>query len=68
MPAPEALAAADGSRRESRSPPSPCGGPEAAILLGATIQYQISEVADRNVGVVASVRKHFLPPVEPKKP
>src|SRR6185503_14957974 len=31
-------------------------GPEAAILLGATIQYQISEVADRNVGVVASVR------------
>jgi amidase len=42
-------------------------GPEAAILLGATIQYQISEVADRNVGVVASIRKRFLPPVEPKK-
>ena len=42
-------------------------GPEAAILLGATIQYQISEVADRNVGIVASIRKRFLPPVEPKK-
>ena len=44
-------------------------GPEAAILLGATIQYQISEVADRNVGVVAKIRKQFLPKVEaPKKP
>jgi len=43
-------------------------GPEAAILLGATIQYQISEVADRNVGVVAKVRKQFLPKAEPKKP
>ena len=44
-------------------------GPEAAILLGATIQYQISEVADRNVGVVAKVRKQFLPkPAPPKKP
>ena len=42
-------------------------GPEAAILLGATIQYQISEVADRNVGIVASIRKSFLPPVERKK-
>jgi acetamidase/formamidase len=42
-------------------------GSEAAILLGATIQYQISEVADRNVGVVASIRKRFLPLVEPKK-
>ena len=43
-------------------------GPEAAILLGATIQYQISEVADRNVGVVAKIRKAFLPRPEPKKP
>ena len=42
-------------------------GPEAAILLGATIQYQISEVADRNVGVVAKIRKQFLPKPEPKK-
>jgi acetamidase/formamidase len=36
-------------------------GAEAAILLGPTIEYQISEVADRNVGVVAKVRKRFLP-------
>jgi amidase len=36
-------------------------GPEAAILLGATIQYQISEVADRNVGVVAKFSKRHLP-------
>ena len=43
-------------------------GPEAAILLGATIQYQISEVADRNVGVVAKVRKQFLPKADSKKP
>jgi acetamidase/formamidase len=42
-------------------------GPEAAILLGATIQYQISEVADRNVGIVASIRKRFLPAPGPKK-
>jgi acetamidase/formamidase len=42
-------------------------GPEAAILLGATIQYQISEVADRNVGVVAKIRKQFLPRPEPAK-
>ena len=35
--------------------------PESAILLGATIEYQISEVADRNVGVVAKVRKKYLP-------
>jgi acetamidase/formamidase len=42
-------------------------GPEAAILLGATIQYQISEVADRNVGVVAKIRKQFLPRPEAAK-
>ena len=42
-------------------------GQEAAILLGATIQYQISEVADRNVGIVAKIRKQFLPPKEPKE-
>ena len=43
-------------------------GPEAAILLGATIRYQISEVADRNVGVVAKIEKRFLPAPEEKKP
>jgi hypothetical protein len=35
-----------------------------AILLGATIQYQISEVADRNVGIVAKIRKQYLPKAE----
>ena len=43
-------------------------GPEAAILLGATIRYQISEVADRNVGVVAKVEKRFLRAPQPTKP
>jgi len=37
-------------------------GPEAAILLGATVEYKISEVADRNAGVVAKIRRKFLPP------
>lgn len=41
-------------------------GPETAILLGATIEYQISEVADRNVGVVAKIRKKYLPSPEPR--
>jgi acetamidase/formamidase len=36
---------------------------EAAVLLGAVIEYQISEVADRNVGVVAKIRKKYLPSV-----
>jgi amidase len=47
-------------------------GPEAAILLGATIEYEISEVADRNAGIVAKVRKKYLPASAPagveKKP
>jgi acetamidase/formamidase len=36
-------------------------GKETAILLGAVVEYQISEVADRNVGIVAKVRKRYLP-------
>lgn len=43
-------------------------GPETAILLGATVEYQISEVADRNVGVVAKVRKKYLPAAETTPP
>jgi acetamidase/formamidase len=46
-------------------------GPEAAILLGATVEYEVSEVADRNAGIVAKVRKSYLPPVAnaaPAKP
>ncbi len=42
-------------------------GPEAAILLGATVEYEISEVADRNAGVVAKIAKKYLPPPAPKK-
>jgi amidase len=33
---------------------------EAAIVLGTSIEYTISEVADRNVGVVAKIRKSSL--------
>jgi hypothetical protein len=31
------------------------------MLLGPTVEYKISEVADRNAGVVAMVKKKFLP-------
>jgi amidase len=34
---------------------------EAASVLGTSIEYKISEVADRNVGVVAKIRKSSLP-------
>jgi acetamidase/formamidase len=43
-------------------------GPETAILLGATIEYRIAEVADRNVGVVARIRKDRIPPAPPAPP
>ncbi len=42
-------------------------GPEAAILLGATVEYRVSEVADRNAGVVAKIAKKYLPPPAPPK-
>jgi len=38
---------------------------ELAIVLGSSIEYTISEVADRNAGVVAKIRKdrlNFTPP------
>jgi acetamidase/formamidase len=35
-------------------------GAEAAMVLGTSIEYNISEVADRNVGVVAKIRKSSL--------
>jgi amidase len=38
---------------------------EAAILLGATVEYEVSEVADRNAGIVAKVKKKYLPPLAP---
>ena len=40
-------------------------GAEAAILLGATVEYKIAEVADRNVGIVAKINRKFLPPPAP---
>jgi acetamidase/formamidase len=33
---------------------------EAAIVMGSSVEYRISEVADRNAGVVARVRKDRL--------
>ena len=33
---------------------------QTAIVLGTSIAYNISEVADRNVGVVAKIRKSSL--------
>ena len=36
-------------------------GPEVAILLGATVEYEVSEVADRNAGIVAKIPKKYLP-------
>jgi acetamidase/formamidase len=36
-------------------------GPEAAILLGATVEYKVSEVADRSAGIVAKIQKKYLP-------
>jgi amidase len=33
---------------------------EAAIVLGSSIEYKIAEVADRNAGVVAKIRKSRL--------
>ena len=35
---------------------------EVATLLGPTIEYEISEVADRNAGIVAKIKKKYLPP------
>ncbi|MFY9549766.1 MAG: acetamidase/formamidase family protein [Thermoanaerobaculia bacterium] len=37
-------------------------GAEAAMLLGTTVEYKISEVADRNAGIVAKIHKKYLPP------
>jgi amidase len=33
---------------------------EAAVVLGTSVEYNISEVADRNVGIVAKIRKNAL--------
>ena len=36
-------------------------GPETAILLGVAVEYEVSEVADRNAGIVAKIPKRYLP-------
>jgi acetamidase/formamidase len=36
-------------------------GPETAILLGVAVEYEVSEVADRNTGIVAKIAKKYLP-------
>ena len=40
---------------------------EVASVLGTSIEYKISEVADRNVGVVAKIPKNSLAPLAPVK-
>jgi amidase len=40
---------------------------EAAVVLGTSIEYTISEVADRNAGVVARIRKSSLVLLDPAK-
>jgi amidase len=40
---------------------------EVASVLGTSIEYKISEVADRNVGVVAKIRKASLSSLAPTK-
>ena len=36
-------------------------GPETAILMGVAVEYEVSEVADRNAGIVAKIAKRYLP-------
>ena len=36
-------------------------GPETAILVGVAVEYEVSEVADRNAGIVAKLAKKYLP-------
>jgi amidase len=41
---------------------------DVAAVLGSSIQYNIAEVADRNVGVVAKVPKRILSQLKPAAP
>ena len=36
-------------------------GPETAMLVGVAVEYEVSEVADRNAGIVAKIAKKYLP-------
>jgi amidase len=40
---------------------------EASVVLGTSIEYTISEVADRNAGVVARIRKSSFVLLDPAK-
>jgi amidase len=40
---------------------------ETAIVLGSSVEYNIAEVADRNVDVVAKIRKSSLASLSPKQ-
>ena len=31
------------------------------MLLGVAVEYEVSEVADRNAGIVAKIPKKYLP-------
>ncbi len=31
------------------------------MLVGVTVEYEVSEVADRNAGIVAKIPKKYLP-------
>jgi hypothetical protein len=42
-------------------------GAELATVLGVAMEYNVSEIADRNVGVIAKIRKAALVPLEPTK-
>src|SRR4029077_673271 len=41
---------------------------DVAAVLGTSIQYNIAEVADRNVGVVGQIQKSILAQLNPAKP
>ncbi|HEY2739301.1 MAG TPA: acetamidase/formamidase family protein [Thermoanaerobaculia bacterium] len=42
--------------------------PELAQVLGTAVEYSINEVADRNAGIVAKIRKERLAPLGAAKP
>jgi len=42
--------------------------PELAMVLGSSVEYAIAEVADRNAGIAAKLRKDRLAPIDRTKP
>jgi acetamidase/formamidase len=42
--------------------------PEIAQVLGTAMEYSVNEVADRNVGIVAKIKKERLAPLGAAKP